>query len=273
MNSLPLLLPSSAIVEVATSFTDEHLLVLARGPKYVPKCQSYFTSRSIEDIIEREYQIMSPVIRNNLADNCVSASDERAKLFFISLKTLLTELYTIKLPSKLFRRAGQEHLLTKQIQQQLHSTHNRIILRRTDKSKVFHLGSSDDYEKKAIMYMNKTCAYEQVKNGKCPLADNLSFVTQLLDKLLQNKAINFKQWSVMMPNKEKVELGHLYFLPKPHKVSSYLLVILFNVLSGKNNFLFICLIDWYTIKTYNFFDAWTNNWCITFFGSSSATFV
>jgi hypothetical protein len=121
--------------------------------------------------------------------------------------------------------------LTKQIQQQLYSTHNRIILRQTDKSKVFHVGSSDDYEKKAIIYMNKTCADEQVKNGNCLLADNLSFVTQLLDKLLENKAINYKQWSVMMPNKEKVELGHLYFLPKPHKVSSYLLVILLDFVS------------------------------------------
>jgi hypothetical protein len=145
---------------------------LARGPKYVPKCQSYFTSRSIQDIIEREYQIMSSVISKSLADNCVSGSDERAKLFFMSLKNLLTELYTTKLPSKLICRAQQEHLLTKQIRQQLRSTHNRIILRRTDRSKVFHLGSNDDYEKKAIMYMNKTCAYEQVKNGKCPLADN-----------------------------------------------------------------------------------------------------
>jgi hypothetical protein len=89
-------------VEVGTPFTDEHLLVLGYRLKYVPKCQSHFIPRSIEDIIEREYQIMSPVISNKLADNCVPASDERANLFFISLKNLLTELYTTKLPSKLF---------------------------------------------------------------------------------------------------------------------------------------------------------------------------
>ena len=168
--------------------------------------------------------MMSHIIRNSLTDNCASASDERAKLFFISLKNLLTKLYTTNLPCKLFRRARQEYLLIKQMQHQLlqsSTTCNKIILRRTDKSKVFHLGSSDDYQQKAINYMNKTCAYEEVKNEKCPLADNLSSVIQLLDKLLKNKAISQRQYLAMMPpNKAKVELGHLYFLPKPHKVRS-----------------------------------------------------
>jgi hypothetical protein len=181
------LLPSSAIVDLATSFTDKNLLVLARGPKYVPKCQIHFTSTAIEDIIEREYQIMSPFIMNWLTDNCISASDQSAKLFFISLKNLLTHLCTTKLPLKLFRRTRQEYSLTKHIQRQLHSKSNKIILRRTDKSKVFHLGSNDDDYDKAMNYMNKTCAYEQVKNGKCPLAYRLSLVIELLDKLLKKK--------------------------------------------------------------------------------------
>jgi hypothetical protein len=212
------LLPSSAIIEVATPFSEKHLSVLAFGPKYVPKCQSHFTSTAIEDIIEREYQRMTSVIVNCLTDNCVSASDERAKLFFLALKTLLTQLYKTKLPLKLFRHVQQEYLLTEYIRSQLYFKCNKIILRRTDKSKVFHLGSDDDYQEKALNYMNKTCAYESVKHGICPLADNLSLVTNLLDKLLKNKAINSKQWSMMMPKKDKVELGHLYFLPKPHKV-------------------------------------------------------
>ncbi|CAF1285889.1 unnamed protein product, partial [Rotaria sordida] len=172
MNSL---LPSSAIIEVATPFTNKQILFLARGSKYVPKCQSQFGSGgAIEDIIEREYLRMSPIIRDCLTANCVSASDERAKIFFISLKNLLTQLYTAKLPCQLFRRAQQEYLLTKTIKHQLYSTFNHIVLRRTDKSKVFHLGSKNDYQQKAIMNMRKTCAYEEVINEKCPLADNIS---------------------------------------------------------------------------------------------------
>ena len=82
----------------------------------------------------------------------------------------------------------------------------------------------NDYQHKAMIYMNKTGAYEEVKNGKCPLAKNLSLVMHLLDTLLKNKSITAKQYSVMTPNKAKIELGHLYFLPKPHKVRSYLFV-------------------------------------------------
>ena len=107
---------------------------------------------------------------------------------------------------------------TKDIQQKLYRTRQKIVLRRTDKIKVFHLGSFNDYEQKATHYMMKTCAYEEVHNGKCPLAANLSSVMDLLDRLLKNNAINIKQWSAMKPNRDKVELGHLYFLPKPHKV-------------------------------------------------------
>jgi hypothetical protein len=212
------LLPPSAIVEVATLFSDKHLEVLAHGPKYVPKCQSYFTSRPVEDIIEREYQRMSIILMNYLTANCVSASDERATIFFISLKNLLTQLYTTKLPYQLFRRAQKEYLLVKNIRKQLNSTCSTLVLRRTDKSKVFHLGSRDDYQQKAVNYMTKTAAYEEAKKGKCPLAVNLSFVIKLLDGLLKKKAINRKQWSTMIPHRDKVELGHLYFLPKPHKV-------------------------------------------------------
>jgi hypothetical protein len=256
--------------------------MLAFGPKYVPKCQSQFSSSSsstssfssIQRIIEREYQMMSKVIRKSLADNCVSASDERANLFFTSLKDLLMKFYTTKLPRRLFRRARQDHLLTKQIQRQLRdssccsssrsSSSNKIILRRTDKSKVFHLGSDDAYQEKAVMYMKKTNAYEEVKNEKCPLADNLSTVVELLDKLLKRKAISEKQYSMMKPKKDKVELGHLYFLPKPHKVRSYTYLYLI----GHHFENIICFVDlfigWYTIETYYLFNEWSNHWCITF---------
>jgi hypothetical protein len=66
--------------------------------------------------------------------------------------------------------------------------------------------------------MTKTAAYEEAKKGKCLLAVNLLFVIKLLDGLLKKKTINHKQWSTMIPHRDKVELGHLYFLPKPHKV-------------------------------------------------------
>ena len=192
--------------------------MLAYGPKYVPRCQSYFSLSSIDKIIVREFDRISSVIMNCLTMNCVSISDDRAKLFFGSLKHLIGQLYKEKLPLKLFRSVQREQLIVRNIRYQLNLRTNQTILRRTDKSKVFHLGSSTDYEQKALMYMMKTQAYEEIENGRCPLKDNLLFVIDLLDKLLKANAINKKQWSQMIPDKNKVELGHLYFLPKPHKV-------------------------------------------------------
>ena len=119
---------------------------------------------------------------------------------------------------KVFRYVRREQLTVRSIRNQLKLSTNQTILRRTDKSKVFHLGSSNDYEHKALMYMMKTQAYEEVEDARCPLQDNLSSVIEIVNRLLKVKAINRKQWSQMMPDENKVELGHLYFLPKPHKV-------------------------------------------------------
>ena len=69
---------------MATSFTDKHLWMLAQGPKDLPKCQSHFSSHfGLEDIIEREFQLMSSVITKCLAAN----------LFLISLKLLVGQLH------------------------------------------------------------------------------------------------------------------------------------------------------------------------------------
>ncbi|CAF1544452.1 unnamed protein product [Adineta ricciae] len=43
-----------------------------------------------------------------------------------------------------------------------------------------------------------------------------------------------KQWSAMKPNRDKVELGHLYFLPKPHKIGTPLRPII-SSMNGPTN--------------------------------------
>ncbi|CAF4053490.1 unnamed protein product, partial [Adineta steineri] len=59
-----------------------------------------------------------------------------------------------------------------------------IVIRRTDKRKVFYIGKAVDFERKAEEYMLKTEAYEEIKNGRCPLADNLHAVQTLFDYLV-----------------------------------------------------------------------------------------
>ena len=96
---------------------------------------------------------------------------------------------------------------------------SNIIIRPTDKSKVFHLGSKQDYDRKALEYMKKTQAYEEILTNINPYLDHLRTVLTLIDPLLKNKAINLKLWKHQMrPDPKTLELAHLYFIPKPHKV-------------------------------------------------------
>jgi hypothetical protein len=91
-----------------------------------------------------------------------------------------------------------------------------LIIRLTDKGHNFYIGLAGEFEKKVENFFSDTNAF-------IALADN-SFdeifdkVVQLLDKLQSKKLILQWQFIKMMPKREKVELAHLYFNPKTHKV-------------------------------------------------------
>ena len=94
-----------------------------------------------------------------------------------------------------------------------------MIIQKTDKSKVFHLASAQSYHEKSLEYMQKTKAYKEIQSCMNPYMDHLRQVLALVDPLLQNKAIDLKVWKrYMYPNANTIELAHLYFIPKPHKV-------------------------------------------------------
>lgn len=84
---------------------------------------------------------------------------------------------------------------------------------------MFSIGQLDDFERKAQEYMTKTQAYEEIIDGRCPLADNLRAVQVLLEYLVSKNALTKKQSNYLLPNLGKLELGHYHGLPKPHKVS------------------------------------------------------
>jgi hypothetical protein len=107
--------------------------------------------------------------------------------------------------------------MVKHIQHQL--KRSNVIIRPTDKSKVFHLGSAYDYHRKALEYMKKTNAYQKIPNGINPSIDHLRYVVALIDPLLKKKAIDLKRWeNDMRPDVKTIELAHLYFIPKSYKV-------------------------------------------------------
>ena len=216
--STSLILPSSPIIEVASSLSSKRLAFLANGPKYIPRCQSHFSRLPIDTIIEREYQQLIDAFKNSMNTLCISATDTRALEFFASIKNLLYQLYTKPLSSRLLTRARYDHQMVRSIQ---HIRRKRaIIIQKTDKSKVFHVASASSYHQKSLEYMSKTNAYKQIINGINPCMDHLQQVLTFIDPLINKKAIDMNIWKqYMRPNINTVELAYLYFLPKPHKVN------------------------------------------------------
>ncbi|CAF1497218.1 unnamed protein product, partial [Rotaria sp. Silwood1] len=98
--------------------------------------------------------------------------------------------------------------------------YQQVILRRTDKSKVFHLGDANDYQRQVLEYMQETEAYEEITSGVSPLSANLQQVTVVLNQLyhVEKPLITKKQYEAMYPKENETELAHLYFIPKPHKI-------------------------------------------------------
>ena len=220
MDILSHILPSSPIIEVASSLSTKQLSYLTKGLKYVPPCQNHFSNQSIATIITQEHQNIVQAFKNGLHKYQISISDQRAQDFFTAIENLLRQLYTTPLPYKLQIRGKYEHHMIRSIQRQIKQSN--IIIRPTDKSKVFHLGSTEDHHRKALEYMQKTNAYEEVLNGVNPYLDHLRAVLALIDPLLKNKAINLEVWKhKMRPDPKTIELAHLYFIPKPHKVCPY----------------------------------------------------
>ena len=93
------------------------------------------------------------------------------------------------------------------------------IVRKSDKSKVFHLGKVDDYENKSEEYMARTQAYKCLGTYD-PLPDLIQRTNKYLLNLRLAKWITQKQYEQLCINASEVELAHLYYLPKPHKIGT-----------------------------------------------------
>ncbi|CAF4271200.1 unnamed protein product, partial [Rotaria sordida] len=91
-----------------------------------------------------------------------------------------------------------------------------VVLQKSDKSKVFHLGKIEDYRKKSEQYMDKTQAY-QCLGKEDPLPDLIQRTNKYLLDLRLAKWITQKQYELLSIKPNEVELAHLYYLPKAHK--------------------------------------------------------
>ena len=219
---------SSPFIEVDLKLTPAQMAMLVNGFKYIIPCQSRFSRQPIDQILTEQYQKISSRVKDCLKDHRISIHDARTKQAFSVLERIIHEFQSQKISKKLGRRAQHEYKIVRSIQRLLHRRSD-IVVRRTDKNKVFYIGKAIDFERKAEDYMLKTEAYEEITNGLCPLADNSKSVQTLLDYLLTKHALTKKQRDQLYPKEDKLELGHYHGLPKPHKVN------LFRVIYGVMN--------------------------------------
>jgi hypothetical protein len=93
-----------------------------------------------------------------------------------------------------------------------------LIIRVTDKGGNFYIGSASEFDKKVEKFFSETNAFIELSYN--PFNEILDGVIELLQKLASKKLILQWQFKLVMPDREKCELPHLYFNPKTHKVFS-----------------------------------------------------
>jgi len=136
------------------------------------------------------------------------------KLFIDELDLLLQKLHDTPLATRIKGKKKNYSHLIKRLKFKFKLTNT--ILRKTDKSKVFHLGRYEDYQKRSDEYMDKTKAYNCLGKHD-PLPDLIQRTNQYLLQLRLAKWITQKQYEQLCVRPNEVELAHLYYLPKTHK--------------------------------------------------------
>ncbi|CAF3315055.1 unnamed protein product [Rotaria sp. Silwood2] len=209
---------SLPFIEVDLNLTSEEMSMLINGLKYIIPCQRHFSRKMTQERINEQYQRLSAIIKNCLQDHRIPTVDQCAKVAFQALSAAIGEINSKKLPKRLGKHAKHEYKIMQSIQRHIRQRSD-IVIRRTDKSKVFYIGKANDFQRQAAEYMLKTQAYEEIQSGRCPLSNILHAVQTLLKSLVAQKALTVQQSKKLSPKLNQLELGHYHGLPKPHKVT------------------------------------------------------
>ena len=152
--------------------------MLINGFQYIIPCQCRFSRTPIDQIIAERYQNVSTIIKDCLKDNRILIADQRAKQAFSALECIFKELQSRRIPTRTRIRAQREYKLVKSIQCLLRQRSD-IVIRRTDKNKIFYIGKAMDFQRKSEEYMQKTEVYEKMTNNRCPLARSVALALVL----------------------------------------------------------------------------------------------
>ena len=204
-----------------TDNTFHNIFPIYSGPSYIrPNRRALRPYQQQLRQVQRDHDGLMKKVVSHLSDRCyVPKTSPIIKQLSDHLKDRLTFRYTTPLSLYNELRARRERDLVKSIRHKLAKA--KLILRPTDKSGVLHIGQASDYERKATEYRAKTGAYIKLPSNSLDII--LEKVTRLLDDLRSKKRILAKHHKKMMPDRQKMHLAYMYFVPKPHKVSTYLI--------------------------------------------------
>ncbi|CAF1930512.1 unnamed protein product [Rotaria magnacalcarata] len=176
--------------------------LLKLGPKFIPN------NRHLAQIrMNNEIELVIKKINRRFVEHGWVLPNQRLQIFKDSLEQILTDCHDRHPPSEELKHLNN-------LRNKINTT--KTIIRKTDKSKVFHLGKLDDYKEKARAYMNQTQAYQDLGTSN-PLESLVNKTNDFLYGLWRNKHITQKQYERLKVVKEQTEIAHLYFLPKAHK--------------------------------------------------------
>jgi hypothetical protein len=91
-----------------------------------------------------------------------------------------------------------------------------IVFRQTDKPKVFHADTRENYVTKSALYVTKTNAYIEVPES--PLREMIDRTDKYLRGLVSSKQMPPSMRDKLRPSESDSELPHLYYNPKDHKI-------------------------------------------------------
>ncbi|CAF3334786.1 unnamed protein product [Rotaria socialis] len=187
-------------------------------PNYIRSNQSSLHSyKHQEKHVQQEHKnIMNVITRYLICEHHIPLTATIIREFSQQLEASLHQQYMIPLSYLNISRTRKELKLMKSIQHRLKK--GNYNLRVTDKSGVFHIGNSVDYEKKAEAYRQKTGTYIELDSN--PLWSVFDKVIFFLNHLRSKKYILSWQLDKMMPKREKIQLAYLYFIPKSHKAGT-----------------------------------------------------
>lgn len=187
------------------------------GPSCIRMNQSLTRSKKQQEaeIVNLHATILQSIRHHLLHKQRIPLTASIYKRYSDALLHCLKRCYSTPVSYREHMQAEKQAAIAASIRKKIRR-HN-LILRVTDKGNNFYLGSAKDFETKVQHFFAETKAFTEL--DKNPFHTIHTKITQLLNRLSRENAIERKQLEKLTPNLSTAELAHLYFNPKTHKVS------------------------------------------------------